>query len=541
MLAALALLAVPYAATLTVTQPARQPTRPRADTVDVLITGGTVYDGSGNPGRITDVGMRGDRIVFVGSAPRGTVARRRIDAKGLIVTPGFIDPHTHAYEGLPVLDPERRKNAGSLMQGVTTVVVGADGRGPLNVARTLDEAEKGGLGTNTYAMAGFGTVRAAVMKASSAPATPAQIDSMRALITRAMREGAYGVGSGLFYAPQSYASTEEAIAVISAAKPFGGVYDTHQRDESSYTIGLLASVRESIRIGCESGLTANIGHIKALGVDVWGKADSVLGIMREARAKGCTVTGDQYPWTASGTGLSAALFPRWSQAGGRDSLLARIADPETRSRMLTEIADNLRRRGGDSTILLTGGGGAKGKAFVGKTLRDVAAMKGTPAVETALEMVRDGIDMSVASFNMTEADIETFMKDPFVMTSSDGSGGHPRLYGTYPRKIRNYVLDKPVITMERMVRASSAQVAETYGLANRGALRPGFHADITVFDPATIREMATYTEPTKLSVGMRWVFVNGKAAVADGAPTGALAGRALRKKPVVPKAAPARR
>lgn len=501
----------------------------QADTVDILIVGGTVYDGSGGAPRVGDVGLRGDRIAFVGAAPAGTIARQRIDARGLVVAPGFIDPHTHAYEGLPNLSGERRHNASSLMQGITTVVLGADGRGPLNVARTLAESERAGLGTNTYALAGFGTVRSNVMGASSAPATKAQVDSMRALITRAMREGAYGVGSGLFYAPQSYATTEEAIAVISAAKPFGGVYDTHQRDESSYTIGLLNSVRESIRIGCESGLTANIGHIKALGVDVWGKADSVLLIMREARARGCTVVGDQYPWTASGTGLSAALLPRWAQAGGRDSMMMRIADAPTREKMLAEMRDNLRRRGGDSTLLLVGGG-ESAKAYIGKTLKQVAASKGMPAVETALEMIRTGADMSVASFNMTEADIETFMKDPYIMTSSDGSGGHPRLYGTYPRKIRRYVLDKPVITMQRMVQASSAQVADVYGLTDRGKLRAGAFADVIVFDTATIRDVATYVEPTKLSTGMRWVFVNGKAAVANGALTDVMAGRALRKR-----------
>jgi N-acyl-D-amino-acid deacylase len=502
----------------------------QADTIDVLITGGTVYDGSGAAGRQADVGLRGDRIAFVGAAPRLTVARRRIDARGLIVSPGFIDPHTHAYEGLPRLNAERRQNASSLMQGITTVVLGADGRGPFDVASTLAESERAGLGTNTYALVGFGTVRSHVMGASSAPATRSQIDSMRALITRAMREGAYGVGSGLFYAPQSYATTDEAIAVISAAKPFGGVYDTHQRDESSYSIGLLNSVRETIRIGCESGLTANVGHIKTLGVDVWGKADSVLGIMRAARATGCKVTADQYPWTASGTGLSAALVPRWAQAGGRDSMEMRVADPATREKILIEMRDNLRRRGGDSTLLLTSGSAAA-RQYVGKTLKQVAAEKGMPAVETALDMIRNGADMSVASFNMTEADIETFMKDPFVMTSSDGSGGHPRLYGTYPRKIRRYVLDKPVITMQRMVQASSAQVAETYGLTDRGKLAAGMLADVIVFDPATIRDEATYTEPTKLATGMRWVFVNGKAAVADGAMTSTMAGRALRRTP----------
>lgn len=499
------------------------------DTVDLLIAGGTVHDGSGGPGRLADVGVRGDRIAFVGPTPTGTVARRRVDATGLIVAPGFIDPHTHAYEGLPRLSRERRHNLSSLMQGITTVVLGADGRGPFDVARVLAESEAAGLGTNTYALVGFGTVRSHVMGASSAAATPAQVDSMRALMTKAMREGAYGVGSGLFYAPQSYATTEEAIAVISAAKPFGGVYDTHQRDESSYTIGLLASVRETIRIGCESGLTANVGHIKTLGVDVWGKADSVLGIMRDARARGCTVTADQYPYTASGTGLSAALVPRWAQAGGRDSLLARIADGAARDRMLVEMRDNLRRRGGDSSLLLIGGS-TNARQYVGRTLKQVAAERGLPAVETALAMIVEGADMSVASFNMTEEDIETFMRDPYVMTSSDGSSGHPRLFGTYPRKLRRYVLDKPVITMERMIRASSGQVAATYGIAERGELRAGWHADVIAFDPRTVRDEATYTEPTKLATGMRLVLVNGRVAVSDGVPTDTLAGRALRRR-----------
>ncbi|HTL06079.1 MAG TPA: amidohydrolase family protein, partial [Gemmatimonadales bacterium] len=219
---------------------------PPADSADVLIRGGLVYDGSGGPPRRVDIGIRGERISFVGDARQaGLVAGRTIDASGLIVSPGFIDPHTHSYEGLPNLSEQRRKNIGALMQGVTTVVTGADGRGPLEVARVLGEAERLGLGTNTYALTGFGSARVKVLGNSSAPASPAQIDTMRALIAQAMKEGAFGVGSGLFYAPQSYASTEEVIAVIMGAKPYGGVYDTHQRDESSYTIGLLNSVREA--------------------------------------------------------------------------------------------------------------------------------------------------------------------------------------------------------------------------------------------------------------------------------------------------------
>ena len=503
-------------------------TQPAPRAVDILITGATVYDGTGEPSRHADVGIRADRIVFVGTAPATLRATKRIDANGLIVAPGFIDPHTHSFEGLPDLDITARRNIPALMQGVTTVVLGADGRGPLDVTRVLDASQRAGLGTNVYAMAGFGTARIQVLGASAAAATREQIDAMRALIAQAMREGAYGVGSGLFYAPQSYASTDEVIAVVSAAKPFGGVYDTHQRDESSYTIGLLASVRESIRIGCESGLTANIGHIKALGVDVWGKADSVLAIMADARRRGCTVTADQYPWTASGTALSAALLPRWAEAGGAASLRARIADTAQRARMLTEMRENLRRRGGDSTLLLTSGD-VRTKRFLGRTLKQVAVEHGRLASETALDMISDGMDMGVASFNMTEADIAAFMRDPYVMTSSDGSDGHPRLYGTYPRKIRRYVIEQHVITMERMVQSSSGQVASVYGLTDRGVLRAGAFADVIVFDPATITDVATYVHPKQLAVGIRWVFVNGRTAVANGKPTGVFAGRALRR------------
>jgi N-acyl-D-aspartate/D-glutamate deacylase len=502
------------------------------DTVEVLLAGGTVYDGAGTAGRVADVGVRGDRIVLVGSVVSATlVARRRIDARGLIVAPGFIDPHTHAFEGLPGLSLERRRNVGTLMQGVTTVVLGADGRGPLDVARVLAESERAGIGTNTYVMAGFGTARGRVLGASSAPATPVQVDSMRMLIAAAMREGAFGVGAGLFYAPQFYSNTEEVIAVLKGASPYGGVYDSHQRDESSYTVGLLNSVREAIRIGRETGLATNIGHVKALGVDVWGYADSVLALMRAARAAGQKVFADQYAYTASGTSLGA-LLPRWAQAGGRDSLLARIDDAPTRERLLVEMRDNLRRRGGDSTLLFTGRTPAA-SAYRGKTLKQVAGERGMPPVETALELIRTIGDIGVVSFNMTEADIETFMKDPFVMTSSDGSGGHPRLCGAYPRKIRRYVLDKPVITMERMIQASSRQVAEVYGILERGAVRTGFFADLIAFDPRTIRDEATYTEPERLAIGLRWVLVNGVVAVEDGKATGALAGRGLRK-PVRP-------
>jgi N-acyl-D-amino-acid deacylase len=425
-----------------------------ADSVDVLVRGGMVHDGGGGPARRVDVGILGDRIVFLGTAtPARPRAARTIDATGLLVAPGFIDPHTHSYEGLPFLSEERRKNAGALMQGVTTVVTGADGRGPLDVAHALAEAEQRGIGVNTYALAGFGTVRSRVMGNSSAPATPAQIDSMKALIAKAMSEGAFGVGSGLFYAPQSYASTEEVIAVLKGATPYGGVYDTHQRDESSYTIGLLNSVREAIRIGRETGLTTNLGHVKALGVDVWGYADSVLALMREARAAGHMVVADQYPWTASGTSLGSSLLPRWSQAGGRDSLLLRIADSATRVRILAEMRENLRRRGGDSTLLITSGAAGSHK---GKTLRQVAAERRAGAVETALELIATMGDLGVASFNMTERDIETFMRDPFVMTGRIGRS---------PPALRHLPAEDPALR--------ARQTGDQHGADDPGLVGPG--------------------------------------------------------------------
>jgi N-acyl-D-aspartate/D-glutamate deacylase len=223
-------------------------------------------------------------------------------------------------------------------------------------------------------------------------------------------------------------------------------------------------------------------------------------------------------------------MPRWAQAGGRDSLRLRAADAVQRERMLSDMRENLRRRGGDSTLLLIDGDDAKAAPYLGKTLKQVAAEAGQPAVETALDLVLRGIDMGVASFNMTEADIETFMRDPQVMTSSDGSDGHPRLFATYPRKIRRYVLDRRVITMERMIQSATGQVAATYGLADRGVLRAGAYADVLVFDPQQLKEEATYTEPRKLASGMRFVFVNGVAAVDEGGATNALAGKVLRKR-----------
>jgi len=495
----------------------------RRDTVDILITGGSVVDGNGGPERIADVGIRGDRIVFLGDAAAARLAAvRRIDARGRIVAPGFIDPHTHTGDDLS--SPERRANLPYLMQGVTTVIVGNDGGGPIEIARTLDLWKRQGIGTNAALLAGFGTARQRVLGMSSAAPSPAQLDSMRALIERAMREGALGLSTGLFYPPQSFASTDEVIALAKVAAQYGGIYDSHLRDESSYTIGLVGSVAEAIRIGREARLPVHIAHIKALGVDVWGKSDTVIAMIQAARAGGVVVTADQYPYTASGTSVSAALLPRWAVAGGRDSLVARIADPTEHARLVADMRENLRRRGGAASLLVTG---ARDTTLVGKTLADIAAARRLDPIEAALAVL-DGGGASVASFNMNEQDIERFMRADFVMTGSDGSDGMPRKYGTFPKKLHDYVFTKHVLTLPFAIRNSSAFTAETLRLADRGRLAPGYYADVVVFDSAIV-DRATYREPTRLATGVEYVLVNGKLAVDHGRATGALAGRGLRR------------
>lgn len=502
----------------------------QADSVDVLIRGGTVVDGNGGPPHTGDVGIRGDRIVFVGNAPHTQLrAKRIIDASGLVVAPGFIDAHTHTQEDLS--SPQRHGNVDYLMQGVTTVATGNDGSSTLDIARTLDGWQRNGIGTNAALFIGEGSVRGHVMGMSDAQPTPAQLDSMRALVARGMDAGALGMSTGLYYAPGSYASTEEVIELAKVAARYGGIYDTHLRDESSYTVGLIGAVNEAIRIGREAHIPIHISHIKALGTDVWGQSDTVIALIKRARADGVDVSACQYPYTASGTSIGAALLPRWAEAGGRDSLLARFADPVTRTRLISDMNNNLRRRDGAAALLITSAPPRGTEASVrGKTLAQVAAAEHVSPIDAAIEIIRNG-DASAASFNMKESDIDNFMVQPFVMTCSDGSGGHPRKYGTFPRKLREYVYKRHLLTISQAVHVSSALTAKTLQLNGRGALVPGNYADVIVFDPRTVADLATYDQPTLLAIGMRYVFVNGSAAVDGGTYTGALSGRALRRAP----------
>ena len=501
--------------------PAKRPLTAQGAPADLLIRNGRVIDGTGAPARTADVAITGDRITFVGDAARANVqAKRTIDARGLVVAPGFIDPHTHTLEDLSSSDPKRRANVDYLMQGVTTVITGNDGGGPYEVARTLAKWNAEQLGTNGALLVGYGTVREAVMGMSDAKAEGAQLDSMRALVGKGMREGALGMSTGLYYAPQSYATTDEVIAMAKVAAKYGGIYDTHLRDESSYTIGLLAAIREAIHIGHEAGMPSHISHIKALGTDVWGRSDSAIAIIEAARNAGDKVSANQYPYTASGSSVGASLLPRWAEVGGRDSLRARVANPATKARLVTEMMENLRRRGGAKSLLITS---TRDTAILGRTLEDIAKARDVSPVEAAIQIIIAG-DASVASFNMDEKDIVAFMRRPWVMTGSDGSAGHPRKYGTFPKKWAEYVRGRKVLTPEQFVRQSSALTAETFGIKDRGVVAMGKYADVVVFDDATFMDHATYRNPTALATGMRYVIVNGQVAVDGGAYTGITAG-----------------
>ena len=488
--------------------------------IDVLIRGGSVYDGTGGAPRQADVGILGDRILFIGDAPVGVVPGRVIDAGGLIVAPGFIDPHTHT--DADVRDPLRRKLVPYLAQGVTTVVIGNDGGGPFEVAAARQRLSAG-LGVNAVFLVGHGTIRRQVMGMADRAPTAGELDSMRTLVAKGMREGAIGLSTGLYYAPGSYATTEEVIELAKIAARAGGYYDSHIRDESSYTIGLLGAVNEVLRIGREAAIPVHFAHIKALGVDVWGKSDEVVARILAARATGLRVTADQYPYTASGTSVGASLLPRWAEAGGRDSLLRRIGEPQTRQKLVKEMTENLRRRGGAGSLLVTEG------RWKGQRLAAIAAAMKVDSITAALDIIKAG-DASVASFNMDETDIDRFMAQSFVVTGSDGSGGHPRKYGTFPRKIRRYALDRGVISLARAIQASSGQTAEILGLAERGTLAVGNYADIAVFDSTTIEDQSTYEAPELLAVGIRYVLVNGRLAIDAGKPTPALGGRALARR-----------
>ncbi|MCX6552637.1 MAG: D-aminoacylase [Acidobacteria bacterium] len=499
-------------------------------TYDLVIRNGRVLDGDGNPWFHADIGVRGDRIVAVGDL-RDARATRDIDATGLYVAPGFIDTHTHtgpglATEKLGAAEPQ-------LAEGITTVFVNPDGEGQLDLAAQRAAFMKAGIAVNVAQFVPHGPVREAVLGKEDRHPTAAELDRMRALVRTGMQEGAWGLSSGPFYFPQSFADTQEFVEMARVAAAFGGAYQSHIRDESDYNVGVIAAVEEVITVAREAKLPAIVTHIKALGPGVWGFATAMALRIERARAEGLEVWADQYPYTAGATSLAAALLPRWAQAGGDAALQQRLADPATRAKIRGEMAENLVRRGGAASIQFRRV--VQDPSIEGRTLDAVARARTVDPLDVALAIFEKG-NASVVSFAMIEDDVRTFLRKPWVMTASDGDlvpfdqgVPHPRSYGTFPRKLQRYVVDEPVITLDQAIRSMTSLPARVFRMPDRGELRPGAIADIVVFDLARVRERATYTEPHQLSEGMVHVFVNGRAAISDGKVTGDRAGRVLRR------------
>lgn len=495
---------------------------------DTVIAGGTVIDGSGGKSYVADIGLRDGVIQKIGKI-KSSRGERIIDARNKYVVPGFIDVHTHCDSG--ILDQRRKEALNYLYQGVTTLIGGNCGEGTSEVSDYFGRLEDQGIGLNIVHLVGHGTVRQAVMNYADSVPTASQMEEMKVLVRQAMEEGALGLSSGLFYAPGSFAQTEELIDLCRVIEEYEGIYATHIRDESNYGLGLEEAIGEAIAIGEQAGVTVQISHIKALGKPVWGLSGNVSQIIENARNRGVSVYADQYPYAASSTSLTAAVVPRWVQAAGRMQSL--LSDESQLPQIKREMAENIERRGGPETLVIASF--PKTPQWEGKSLWDISLILDLNPVDTAVELIMRG-EASLVSFNMTDEDVEFFMAKPWVMTGSDGSlvilGAslpHPRSYGTFPRKIRTYVLEKKLISLEQTIRAATGLPAEMLGFKNRGKVEIGAVADLVIFDLDRIRDKATYADPHQYSEGVEHVLIGGKSVISEGRFTGTLAGKPLRK------------
>lgn len=534
---------------------------PSPPAYDIVIRGGTVYDGSGSAPRTADVGVRGDRIAAIGdlSADRGG---REIDARGLAVAPGFINMLSWATTSLL----HDGRSQGDIRQGVTLEIFGeGSSPGPVNEAMRqraleaqrdiryeipwttlgeyLEHLERRGVSPNVASFIGATTVRIHELGHENRAPTPEELARMEALVETAMREGALGVGSSLIYAPADYARTEELIALARAAGRHGGMYISHVRDEGG---GLLEALDELITIAREAGVPAEIYHFKASGRANWNKLDAAIRKVDSARAAGLRITADMYTYPASSTGLDATM-PTWVQEGGFDAWVERLRDPAIRARVAAEMRgegdgyDNaFANAGGPDGILLVSFREDSLRYLIGRTLGDVARARGTSPEETAMDLViQDGSDVGCVFFTMSEENVRRKIAIPWMSFGSDGgsyategvflrSGTHPRAYGNFARLLGRYVREERIIPLEEAIRRLTLLPATNIGIRDRGALRPGYFADIAVFDPATISDRATFEQPHQYSVGMRHVLVNGVPVLADGEHTGAKPGRFVR-------------
>jgi N-acyl-D-aspartate/D-glutamate deacylase len=496
-------------------------------TFDLLVRNAHVYDGMGNPWISADVGITGDRITSVGALQRA-VAKKAIDANGLALAPGFIDVHSHAGGGLATAALKHGQPV--LAQGITTVVVNPDGGGPVDLQTQRATYTKQGIGLNVALMVPHGSIRREIMNMTDRDPLPQELAKMVELVRAGMQAGAFGLSTGLYYAPGSYSKTVEVVAMAKAAAEFNGVYSSHIRDESDYSVGLMAAVQEVIDIAEQGGLIGIVSHVKALGPASHGLSFAIVQRIEAARARGVSVYTDQYPYSASGTGITGALIPRWAQVAGRDALLRRIRGDEGK-KILEEVRLNIARRGGAETLVISRY--AVDPSIEGKSLAELAKAAGAAPEQHALNLLQKG-DASLVSFNMSERDIELLMRQPWNMTSTDGDlvpmgqgKPHPRAYGAFPRKLRQYVRERGVIDLPFAIRSMTSLPAQVFGMKDRGQIRAGAIADIVLFDPAKVNDAATYQEPHQLAEGMTHIIVNGVLVRDGGAFTGVLPGRVL--------------
>lgn len=491
--------------------------------VDLLITKGSVYTGESEQAQQLDIAICQQVIcgLYV-TGEHSIKAKKTIDATGKIVSPGFIDPHTHTLAEL--LSKDKNHNLNYLTQGVTTVVNGNDGGGPVDITAMSEKLEQNGIGTNTALLVGHGSLREQVMGRAERFATPEELSKMSALLTTAMEAGGIGLSTGLYYVPGSYANTDEVIALAKIASHYGGIYDTHLRDESTFNIGFTAALDEAINIADKADIHLHLAHIKALGVDVWGQSKQAIETITQAQENGTSISADQYPWLASGTKLRSAVMPKWVMADSKSAFHQRLKQTDLAARLAEEISENIRRRGGPDSLYITE---FIDKSLVSLNLLQVSELKNLSVVDTAIWLVLQG-DVRVASFNMSPEDVERFMVQPWVVTSSDGTNGHPRKYASFPQKYQSYVVDKKLLTIAEFINRSSSQTAKLLGLDERGLLKVGYKADVIVFDQHGYAPKANFSQWNNYSVGVEQVIVNGTQVIENEKFDGILAGKFIQ-------------